>query len=72
MGNSNSQKRFVCSKFQTVDVCNYEVTGSEEHVVSEAERHILEEHDYQDGPEGGNFSEAQGLQDMIRASLEDV
>jgi hypothetical protein len=72
MANSNPQKKFVCSKFQTVDVCNYEVTGSQEYVINEAERHILEEHNYQDGIEVGNFNEVPGLRDMINASLEDV
>lgn len=71
MANQN-QKKFTCSNFQHIDICDYEVTGDEEYVVNEAERHLLDEHTYQEGAVGGNITDAPNLRDLIRVSLTDV
>jgi len=56
------QKKFICSNFNPAAVCVYEITGEEEFVIEEADRHVIEEHGYQDSP---------GLREQIRDSLVD-
>lgn len=70
---AQNNKKFTCSKFQTIDVCNYEVSGDEEYVINEAERHLLDEHTYEEGAVGGgNYTDSPGLRDIIRSSLENA
>jgi hypothetical protein len=54
------QKKFICTNFNQAAICSYEVSGDEEHVIGEADRHVIEEHGYQDSP---------GLREQIRDSL---
>lgn len=73
MANQNqNNKKFTCSKFQTIDVCNYEVSGDEEYVINEAERHLMDEHTYEESVTGGSYTEIPGLRDIIRTSLENA
>lgn len=67
-----ANKKFTCSKFQTIDVCNFEVSGDEEKVVNEAERHLMDEHTYEESATGGSYTEVPNLRDMIRTSLENA
>ncbi len=55
-------KIFKCSKFNPAVNCTYTVLGDTEFVVLEADRHVIEEHGYQDSP---------GLREQIRESLEE-
>jgi len=58
-------KQFKCSVFNSTaaTTCTYEVTGDEAYVINEADKHVIEEHGYQDSP---------SLKQQISDSLLDV